>query len=103
MLSESANPTLADAQKALEGKLALPTVDGSNRNMRRLQIWALTLLPSDHPIQRYLGERFMDIESFKLDWQVWSPLKPEHAAAKGVLHLKKDSYQAIGILERAES
>ena len=67
ILSGSVNPTLADAQKTLEGKLALPTVDGLNRNSRRLQIWALTWLPSNHPIQRYLREHFMDMESFKLE------------------------------------
>lgn len=42
ILSGTASPSLADAPKSLETKMALPTAESSTRNIQRLKIWALT-------------------------------------------------------------
>ena len=88
MLSGQANPTLADAQHVLDTKVVLPSPDNSNRNVRRMQIWALTWLPNPHPLQQYLHQHYSDMESFRSEWSIWSPMKIELTPAKGILHLK---------------
>lgn len=99
MYSGNANPSLADAQKALEFKIVLPTADSSNRNIRRIQIWCLTFLPEHHPIQQFLHNHYNDMESFRPEWNIWVPYRPEYAPAKGIMHLKKDIYRNIRVLE----
>ena len=61
MLSGTANATLADAHEALDVKVNLPPHDGSNWNVRRLQIWPLVVLPANHPIQAFLEHHYNDM------------------------------------------
>ena len=48
MLSSTANASLADARDSIDVKRQLPPSDGSNRNVQRLRIWALSILPENH-------------------------------------------------------
>ena len=91
MMSGGANPTLADAQEALKSKITMPPADGSNRNVRRKQIFMMTLLPAGHPLLKYLEDHYKDMESFRSVFNSWTPARPELAPAKGVLHLKSIS------------
>ena len=89
MLSGTANASLTDAREALDVKITLPPPDGSTRNVRRMQIWALAVLPPNHPIHVFLEEHYNDMESFRPTWNTWKPaLFPNLMKAKGVFHLK---------------
>ena len=44
MLAGSAQPSLADTHKITDSKVTMPTQDGSNRYVRRLQVWALIII-----------------------------------------------------------
>jgi hypothetical protein len=89
MLSGQANPSFADARAISEAKVILPSSESSNRHMRRMQIWALTWLPQNHPMTLYLKAHYEDMQSFKLVWDTWVPaLRPSLARAKGVYHCK---------------
>ena len=43
MLYGTVNATLADSREALDVKIQLHPSNGSNRNVQRLQIWALSI------------------------------------------------------------
>lgn len=89
MMEGSTQTTMSDARTIAESKLVLPSNESSNRNIRRAQIWALTFLPAQHPMQQYLGEHHDDMQSFKPVWETWSPaLRPLLHRAKGVYHCK---------------
>ena len=61
MLSGQGNPSFQDAQRPLETKVVLPTANNSNKNIRGMQIWCLTFLPPNHPIQAFLENHYTDI------------------------------------------
>ena len=89
MLAGTANATLADARGALDVKIKLPPPDRSNCNVRRLQIWALSTLPANHPLHAYIEGHYNNMESFCPVWSTWKPaMYPILAQAKGVFHLK---------------
>ena len=89
MLSGTANASLSDAREALDTKITLPPSDGSTRNVRRFQIWALSVLPPNHPLHTFLDDHYNDMESFRPTWMTWRPaLFPNLMRAKGVFHLK---------------
>ena len=67
MLSGMANATISDACKVLDVKIQLPPADESTRNIRRLQIWALSVLPAAHPLHKFLEDHYDDMEYF---WQI---------------------------------
>ena len=91
IMSGGANPSLADAQEALKSKITMPPSDGSNRNVRRMQILMMTLLPAGHPLHQYLEFHHKDMESFRSVFNTWTPARPELAPARGILHLKSIS------------
>ena len=89
MLSGSTHTTLADARTISQAKLILPSNESSLRNVRRMQIWALTFLPADHPVQRYLDTHYTDMQSFRSQWDTWKPsMRPELILARGIYHCK---------------
>ena len=89
MLSGSTQTTLADARTISQAKLILPSNESSLRNVRRLQIWALTFLPANHPVQVYLGTHYTDMQSFRSQWDTWKPsMRPELVLARGIYHCK---------------
>ena len=45
MISGTSNASLADSGEALDANIQLPPSNGSNRNVQRLRIWALSILP----------------------------------------------------------
>ena len=65
VLSGSAAPSLSDAAKALKLKIVLPQADGSNRYVRRWQIWCSVVLPPGHQFTAWLGTYYRDFESFR--------------------------------------
>ena len=89
MLAGTTHTTMADARAISEAKLVLPSNDSSNRSIRRLQIWALTFLPPQHPMQIFLETHHDDMQSFKPVWDSWTPaLRPQLQLAKGIYHCK---------------
>ena len=89
MMEGSTHTTMADARAISESKLVLPSNESSNRNIRRAQIWALTFLPAQHPMQQYLAEHHDDMQSFRPVWETWVPaLRPTLHKAKGIYHCK---------------
>ena len=89
MLAGTTHTTMADARAISEAKLVLPSNDSSNRSIRRLQIWALTFLPPQHPMQIFLEAHHDDMQSFKPVWDTWTPaLRPQLHLAKGIYHCK---------------
>ena len=61
MLSGLTHTMLADACTISQAKLILPSNESSLRNVRRMQIWALTFLPADHPVQNYLETHYTEM------------------------------------------
>ena len=89
LLSGSTHTTLADARTISQAKLILPSNKSSLRNVRRLQIWALTFLPANHPVQVYLDTHYTDMQSFRSQWDTWKPaMCPELVLARGIYHCK---------------
>ena len=89
MLSGSTHTTLADARTISQAKLILPSNESSLRNVRRMQIWALTFLSADHPVQTYLETHYTDMQSFRSQWDTWKPsMRPELILARGIYHCK---------------
>ena len=89
MLSGSAHTTLADARSVSDAKLILPSSESSLRYVRRLQVWSLVWLPTNHPLQVYLGQHYDDMLSFRPIWDIWKPaLRPQLHLARGVYHCK---------------
>ena len=89
MLSGSAHTTLADARAISQAKLILPSNKSSLRNIRHMQVWALTFLPLDHPVQTYLETHYTDMQSFRTHWNTWKPsMGPELMLARGIYHCK---------------
>ena len=89
MLSGTSHTTLADARTVSEAKVILPSNESSLRYIRRLQVWALVWLPTNHPVQVYLDAHYNDMLSFKPVWDGWVPsLRPNLHLARGVFHCK---------------
>ena len=89
MLSGTANATLADAQEKLDVKIQPLLANGSTRNVQRLQIWALSVLPAVHPLYKCLEDHYNDMESFCPIWLNWRPaLHSQLRKAHRVYHLK---------------
>ena len=89
MLSGSAHTTLSDARAVSEAKVILPSSESSLRYIRRLQVWSLVWLPTNHPLQVYLGQHYDDMLSFRPVWDLWCPsLRPNLSLARGVYHCK---------------
>lgn len=73
----------------MEVKIKLPPFNGSNGNVCCLQIWALSVLPANHPLHKYLENHYNDMESFRPNWSTWHPaMHPLLSQACGVFHLK---------------
>ena len=54
-----------------------------------MQIWALTFLPADHPVQTYLETHYTNMQSFRSQWDTWKPsMRPELMLARGIYHCK---------------
>ena len=62
MLSSTANASLADARESLNVKIKLPPSDVSNINVRRLQIWALSILPENQRLHCFLEDHYNNIK-----------------------------------------
>ena len=89
ILSGTANTSLADTREYLGIKIQLPPSDRSNRNVQRLQIWVLSILPSNHRLHQFLEDHYNDMESFRPVWSTWRPaLFPHLLISRGVFHLK---------------
>ena len=73
MLSVTANPSLADAREALYVNIQLTPSDGSNRNVQRLQIWALSILPTNRRLHQFLEYHYNDMELFRPIRTTWRP------------------------------
>jgi hypothetical protein len=96
ILSGSANPSLADATEALKTTIVLPPADGSNRNVRRYQIWSMIVLPDLHDLTAYLNSHYTDMESFRSEFAAYVTVEPHLTNAKGIYHLK---YMATELTE----
>ena len=89
MLSGSTHTTLADARTISQAKLIFPSNKSLLRNVRRLQIWALTFLPANHPVQVYLDTHYTNMQSFCSQWDTWKPsMRPKLVLARGIYHCK---------------
>ena len=89
MLSGSTHTTLTDARTISQAKLILPSNESWLRNVCRLQIWALTFLPANHPVQVYLETHYTKMQSFCSQWGTWKPsMRPELMLARGFYHCK---------------
>ena len=87
MLSGSTHTTLADARTISQAKLILPSNESLLRNVRHMQIWALTFLPATHPVQTYLETPYTDMQSLHSQWDTWKPsMRPELMLARGIYH-----------------
>ena len=61
MLSGMANTSLVYTWEMLDVKVQLTPADGSSQNVRRLQIWALSILPPAHLLHKNLEDHYNDM------------------------------------------
>ena len=88
ILLGNANPSLADASELLKSKIALPPPDGSLRNIRRMQIMFMVILPSGHPLTDWIKAHYEDMDSYRTPFASYKPNVPHSPYSKGILHLK---------------
>ena len=88
ILLGNANPSLADASELLKSKIALPPPDGSLRNIRRMQILFMVILPTGHPLTDWIKSHYEDMDSYRTPFASYKPNVPHSPYRKGILHLK---------------
>ena len=89
MLSSTDKSSLYDAIEAPDVKIQLPPSYRSNRNVRRLKIWLLSILLANHRVHRFLGDHYNNMESFLSIWSTCRPALFTHfMRACDVFHLK---------------
>ena len=88
ILLGNANPSLADASELLKSKIALPPPDGSLRNIRRMQILFMVILPTGHPLTNWIKSHYEDMDSYRTPFASYKPNVPHSPYSKGILHLK---------------
>ena len=78
----------SDASELLKSKVSLPTPDGSNRYICRMQILFTVLLPAGHAYTKWLKNHYDNVESFRPVFAAYQPQDVKLTYAKGIMHLK---------------